>query len=159
MANTYTQINIHAVFSVKGRHNLLTEDFRDDLFKYISGILNNLNQYSLAVNGYLDHVHMFFELHPTSAVADILEVVKTNSSKWINKNQFVNGKFSWQKGYGAFSYSRSQRDNVIQYIMKQEEHHKKRTFQEEYLDLLKKFEIPFEDRYVFEFYKIYHGKF
>ena len=152
MANTYTQINIHAVFSVKGRSNLLTQNFRDDLFKYISGILNNTNQYSLAVNGYLDHVHIFFELHPTSAVADILEVVKTNSSKWINKNKFVTGEFAWQKGYGAFSYSRSQRNNVIQYIMKQEEHHKNRTFREEYLDLLKKYEIPFEDKYVFEFY-------
>ncbi len=154
MANTYTQINIHAVFSVKGRQNLLTQNFRDDLFKYISGILNNLNQYSLAVNGYLDHIHILFEMHPTSAVADILEVVKTNSSKWINKNKFVNGKFSWQKGYGAFSYSRSQRDNVINYIMKQEDHHKKSTFREEYLDLLKKFEIPFKDEYVFEFYTI-----
>ncbi len=105
MANTYTQINIHAVFAVKGRENLLTKNFRSDLFKYIAGILNNTKQYSLAVNGYLDHVHIFFEQHPTIALADILETVKSNSSKWVNENRLVKGKFAWQKGYGGFSYS------------------------------------------------------
>ncbi len=154
MANTYTQINIHAVFSVKGRENLLTKNFRTNLFKYIAGILNNSKQYSLAVNGYLDHVHVFFELHPTTPVADVLEIVKANSSKWINKNKFVKGKFAWQSGYGAFSYSRSQRNDIIQYIKNQEDHHKKHTFREEYLDLLKKFEIPFKNEYVFEFYEL-----
>ncbi len=152
MANTYTQINIHAVFSIKGRANLLKKSFRGDLFKYIFGILKNNKQYPLAVNGYKDHVHIFFELHPTTSISEILRIVKTNSSKWINQNSYVNGKFSWQEGYGAFSYSRSQRDNVIQYIVKQEEHHEKRTFKEEYLDLLQKFEIKFDNHYVFEFY-------
>ncbi|HFD04673.1 MAG TPA: IS200/IS605 family transposase [Firmicutes bacterium] len=155
MANTYTQINIHAVFSVKGRGNLLTQNFRENLFKYLSSILNNEKQFSLAVNGYLDHVHLFFEQHPTTALSDIMRVIKTNSSKWINKNKFVKGQFEWQEGYGAFSYSRSQRNNVIQYIINQESHHKKITFREEYMDLLKKFEIPFEGKYVFEFYDIY----
>jgi len=93
MANTYTQINIHAVFSVKGRGNLLTQNFRENLFKYLSGILNNEKQFSLAVNGYLDHVHLFFEQHPTTALSDIMRVIKTNSSKWINKNKFVKGQF------------------------------------------------------------------
>ncbi len=152
MANTYTQINIHAVFSIKGRANLLKKSFRGDLFKYIFGILKNNKQYPLAVNGYKNHVHIFFELHPTTSISEILRIVKTNSSKWINQNSYVNGKFSWQEGYGAFSYSRSQRDNVIQYIVKQEEHHEKRTFKEEYLDLLQKFEIKFDNHYVFEFY-------
>jgi REP element-mobilizing transposase RayT len=152
MANTYTQINIHAIFSIKGRENIITRNFREDLFKYISGILNQNNQYSLAVNGYKDHVHLFFELHPTKALADIIRIVKTNSSKWINENSFVKGKFSWQEGYGAFSYARSQRDDVIKYIMNQEKHHEKRTFREEYYDLLKKFQIEFNDHYVFEFY-------
>ena len=152
MANTYTQINIHAIFSVKGRENILSKNFRNDLFKYISGILNNNKQFSIAVNGYKDHVHIFFELHPTTALSDIIRIVKTNSSKWINKNTFVKGKFSWQEGYGAFSYSRSQRNNVIQYIINQEKHHAKRTFKEEYLELLKKFEIEFDGNYVFEFY-------
>jgi len=154
MANTYTQINIHAVFSVLGRENILTQNFRPDLFKYINGILKNNKQFPLAVNGYLDHVHIFFELHPTTAVSDILRIVKTNSSKWINKNKLVKGKFFWQEGFGAFSHSRSQRNNVIQYIMKQGEHHKKRTFREEYLEMLEKFEIPFENEYVFEFYDL-----
>ncbi|MDA3904560.1 MAG: IS200/IS605 family transposase [Bacteroidales bacterium] len=152
MANTYTQINIHAIFSVKGRENLLTNNFRTELFKYIAGILKNNKQFSLAVNGYKDHVHIFFELHPTTSLSEIIKIVKTNSSKWINENRFVKGKFSWQEGYGAFSYSHSQRDDVIKYIIKQEEHHKKLTFKEEYLELLQKFEIAFDDHYVFEFY-------
>ncbi len=152
MANTYTQINIHAIFSVKGRENLLTNNFRTELFKYIAGILKNNKQFSLAVNGNHDHVHIFFELNPTTSLSEIIRIVKTNSSKWINENHFVKGKFLWQEGYGAFSYSRSQRDNVIKYIIKQEEHHKKTTFRQEYFELLRKFEIEFDDHYVFEFY-------
>ena len=152
MANTYTQMNVHAVFSVKGRKNMLTDNFKGELFKYISGILNNNKQYSLAVNGYKDHVHIFFELHPTKAVSDIIRVVKTNSSKWINENKFVKGKFNWQSGYGAFTYSKSQRDNVINYIKNQEKHHAKSSFKDEYLELLQKFEIDYKDAYLFEFY-------
>lgn len=152
MANTYTQLNVHAVFAVKGRRNFLKDNFRYDLFKYISGILNNNKQFSLAVNGFTDHIHIFFELHPTTAVSDILRIVKTNSSKWINENHFINGHFNWQEGYGAFSYSRSQRDNVINYIKDQERHHSKTSFKEEYMGLLEKFEIEYDGHYVFEFY-------
>lgn len=152
MANTYTQINIHSVFSVKGRQNIITRNFRDQLHAYIAGIVNNCGNYSLAVNGYKDHVHAFFELNPSRALSDVIRDVKANSSKWINDNRFVLGHFSWQEGYGAFSYSRSQRDSVIKYIMEQEKHHAGKSFREEYLDLLRKFEIPFEDNYVFEFY-------
>jgi len=152
MANTYTQINIHGVFSVKGREKFLLKEFRPRLFEYLSGILKNTNQYPLAVNGYKDHVHLFFELDPKKSVSDVMRIVKTNSSKWINENGYIKGKFSWQEGYGAFSYARSQRNNVIKYIMYQELHHKKSTFREEYLDLLKKFEIEFDNHYVFEFY-------
>ncbi len=152
MANTYTQINIHVVFSVKGRENIITAKFKSELFKYISGILNNTKQFSLAVNGYKDHVHLFFEMHPTTALSDIIRIVKTNSSKWINERKFVKGKFRWQEGYGAFSYSKSQRNNVIKYIMQQEKHHREKTFREEYLELLKKFDIKFDNHYVFEFY-------
>ena len=154
MANTYTQLNIHGVFSVKGRGNFLLDSFRPDLFKYISGILKNINQFPLAVNGYKDHIHIFFELHPSSSVSDVLQAVKANSSKWINEQKFLRGKFNWQSGFGAFSYSRSQRDNVINYILKQEEHHARKTFKDEYLDLLHKFEIEYKDAYVFEFYKM-----
>ena len=152
MANTYTQINIHAVFAVYKRENIILAKYQSELFKYIAGILYNNKQYSLAVNGYKDHVHIFFEMHPTNTLSDILRIVKTNSSKWINQNGFVKGRFEWQDGYGAFSYSRSQRDDVIKYINNQEEHHKKRTFREEYFDLLEKFQIEFDDHYVFEFY-------
>ncbi len=152
MANTYTQINIHGVFAVRGRKNYLRDNFRNYLFKYISGILRNNNQYPLAVNGYLDHVHIFFELHPTGSVSKILQTVKINSSKWINENKFIANKFNWQSGYGAFSYSKSQRNNVINYIKNQEQHHSKRTFKDEYYDLLKKFDIDFKDAYLFEFY-------
>jgi putative transposase len=153
MANTYTQLNMHVVFSVKGRENILPAKIRPEIFKYISGILTNNNQYSLAVNGYKDHVHIFFEMQPTITLSDIVRIVKSNSSKWINENKMMPGNFSWQAGYGGFSYSRSQRNNVIQYIIKQEEHHKKKTFREEYLELLKTFEINFDEQYVFEFYE------
>jgi putative transposase len=153
MANTYTQLNIQAVFAVKGRENFLTSNFRKELFEYISGILKGLGQYSLSVNGHKDHVHIFFELNPISSLSDIMEKVKANSSKWINTNKFVLGKFEWQRGYGGFTYSRSQRNSVIQYIMNQEKHHHTKTFREEYLEILKKFEIEYDERYVFDFYE------
>lgn len=153
MANTYTQLNIHIVFAVKGRENILTKNFRDDLFRYISGILKNTGQYPLAVNGYKDHVHVFFELNPKNSISDIVRDIKANSSKWINENKFVLGRFSWQEGFGVFSYSRSQRNTVIQYILNQEEKHSTTTFREEYLKLLHDFEIEFNDEYVFEFYE------
>jgi REP element-mobilizing transposase RayT len=153
MANTYTQLNTHVVFAVKGHENILSSKMRPELFKYISGILTNTNQFSLAVNGYKDHVHMFFEMSPNKSLSDIVRIVKSNSSKWINENRFIKGKFSWQEGYGGFAYSRSQRDYVIQYIMKQEEHHHQKTFREEYLKLLKSFEIDYNESYIFEFYE------
>ena len=152
MANTYTQLNVHGVFSVLNRENFLLDNFRPELFKYISGILKNSNQFPLAVNGYRDHVHVFFELHPTNSVSEIMQLVKANSSKWINEKKFLPGKFKWQSGFGAFTYSRSQRDNVINYIVNQEQHHAKQSFKDEYLDLLRKFEIDYKDAYLFDFY-------
>ena len=152
MANTYSQINIHCVFAVKGRESFIGKNFRDDLHKYMSGVLKNDNAFPLAVGGWKDHVHVFFELHPDSKISDLMRDLKSVSSKWINENKLLHGKFHWQNGYGAFSYSRSQRNDVIKYIMNQEEHHKKITFKEEYLDMLKKFEIEFKDEYLFEFY-------
>lgn len=153
MANTYTQINIHVVFAVKGRNNLLHDHFIHRLFEYISGIMVNLKQFPLAVGGYKNHVHVFFEQNPDTPLSDIMEKVKANSSKWINQNKFVMGHFEWQRGYGGFSYSRSQRNNVIQYIINQEEHHRIKTFQEEYKEILKNFEIEFKEQYLFEFYE------
>jgi Transposase and inactivated derivatives len=153
MANTYTQFNIHITFAVKGRDNILTTNFREDLFRYIAGILKNIGHYPLAVNGYKDHVHVFFELSPKNNISDIVREIKANSSRWINDNKFVPGKFSWQEGYAGFSYSRSQRNTVIQYILNQEKKHSTTTFRQEYLKLLNDFEIDFKDEYVFEFYE------
>jgi putative transposase len=152
MANTYTQINVHVVFAVKGRENLLNDKFINRLFEYINGILVNLNQFPLAVGGYKNHVHIFFELNPDTLLSDIVGKVKANSSKWINDNKFVTGHFEWQRGYGAFSYSRSQRNEVIRYIMNQEEHHRIKTFKDEYIGMLNKSGIAYDENYLFEFY-------
>jgi REP element-mobilizing transposase RayT len=153
MVNTYTQMNVHGVFSVKGRGNFISKIWQDELHRYIAGILKETNNYSLSVGGYKDHVHIFFELNPTISVSDVLKNVKSKSSKWINTKSFVDGKFEWQAGYGAFTYSRSQRNDVIRYIMNQEEHHGKRSFKDEYLELLLRNEIKYEDAYLFEFYE------
>ncbi len=152
MANTYSQVYIHAVFTVKGRENLITNNWRDDLHKYISGIITGTGAKSLAVGGWKDHVHIFFGLPMTTSIADFMSIVKANSSKWINEQGFVKEKFQWQSGYGAFSYSKSQRNNVINYIMNQEEHHKTKTFNEEYKKMLEDFEVEYDDKYMFEFY-------
>ena len=152
MVNTYTQLNIHAVFSVKGRENLLSEIVRNELFPYLSGIIKSLNNYPLAINGYKDHVHIFFELDPTLSISNVMNKLKSNSSKWINEKKFMPRKFNWQAGFAAFSYLKSQRDDVIQYIINQEQHYRKASFREEYLKLLEKFEIDYYMRYLFEFY-------
>ncbi|HNS30955.1 MAG TPA: IS200/IS605 family transposase [Tenuifilaceae bacterium] len=153
MANTYTQINIQSVFAVKGRENILKDHFRDDLFRYISGILRQIGAYPLAVNGWKDHIHIFFELPPTLFLSDIIKKVKASSSKWINENRLVAGHFQWQEGYSAFSYSRNQRHAVIKYIMGQEEHHRVKTFKEEYMNMMKEFEIEYDMKYLFEFFE------
>lgn len=153
MANTYSQLNIHCVFAVKGRENVITHNFRDELHRYMSGILKKDGSYPLAVGGWKDHVHVFFELPVTMSISKQMQMLKSTSSKWINDNKLVLGRFSWQEGYGSFSYSRSQRNNVINYIMTQETHHGRRTFREEYLELLKEFEIEFDQKYLFEYYE------
>ncbi len=152
MANTYTQLNVHCVFAVKGRENIITRDFRDDLHRYMSGILTNDGAYPLAVGGWKDHVHVFFELPPALSVSKVMQMLKATSSKWVNDNRLVRGRFSWQEGYGAFTHSRSQRDQVIRYIMDQENHHAQRPFKEEYLDMLRQNDIKFEEAYLFDFY-------
>jgi putative transposase len=152
MPNTYTQINIHTVFAVKGRENILHKALMEESCKYIHGIMINLRQYPLAISGYENHVHLFFEQNPDTPLSDIMEKVKANSSKWMNHNNKVPGHFEWQRGYGGFSYSRSQRNEVIQYIMNQEKHHQRNSFKDEYLAILKNYEIEYDDRYLFEFY-------
>ena len=153
MPNTYSQITIHAVFAVKHRENFITKDWRDNLHQYISGIIKHKGAKSLAVGGWKDHVHILFGMPVTTSIADFMSAVKANSSKWINEQNYVKGKFQWQEGYGAFSYARSQRDTVINYIMNQEAHHQSKSFKEEYLKMLTDFEIGFEDKYLFEFYE------
>lgn len=152
MGNTYTQISIHVVFAVKRRANVIEKQWRDELHKYIAGILENESCVSLAVGGWIDHVHIFFAHPPNKSVSEIVQTVKANSSGWVNKNNFIPGKFEWQSGFGAFSYARSQRDTVIRYIMRQEAHHSKKSFREEYLEMMDKFEVAYDERYLFEFY-------
>lgn len=151
MGNTYSQISIHAVFAVRGRQNIIVKPWRDELHKYITGIISANGGKPLAVGGWLDHVHIFFGMPVTTCISDFMAIVKASSSKWINEQGFVKGKFNWQAGYGAFSYAKSQRDNVINYIINQEEHHKKKTFKAEYLKMLTDFEVEYDSRYLFEF--------
>lgn len=151
MANTYTQLSIHAVFAVKGRKNIILKDWRNELHRYINALLSDRAK-TLAVGGWKDHIHIFFGLPPDETVSDILKHVKANSSRWINDKNFVTGKFQWQDGYGAFAHSHSQRDQVIKYILNQEAHHQTKSFKTEYLGMLKKSELEYDDRYLFEFY-------
>jgi len=150
MSDTYSQIYIHVVFAVKGRENLLQKSWRKDVFEYMSGIIRGKKQKPIIVFGVEDHVHLFIGLRPTMSVSDLVRDVKNSTSKYINNRKLVLGRFSWQEGYGAFSYSHSQLDNVYQYILNQEEHHHKKSFKEEYMGLLQKFEIEHDERYLFE---------
>jgi REP element-mobilizing transposase RayT len=149
MSNTYTQIHIHCIFTVQNRHSLITEEWRDELYKYITGIIKNNGHKLLTIGGMPDHIHLLIGLRPTQSLSDLMQSVKGDSSEWINKNNFVSGRFSWQEGYGAFSYSRSQLDNVIKYINSQEQHHTKKSFINEYKEFLQKFDVVFDDRYIF----------
>ncbi len=152
MPGTFSQIYIQVVFAVRGRENFIAKPWRDDLHKYIAGIIKGKEQKSIIVNGVADHIHCFVGLKPSMTISDLVRDIKNNSTNFINEKKLVKGKFSWQEGYGAFSYSHSQINDVYNYILNQEEHHKKKTFKEEYLEFLNKFEIPFEERYLFDWY-------
>ena len=151
MANTYTQILVQVVFAVKGRQSLISEKHREQVEKYVCGIIANKKSKPLAIYCNPDHCHILIGLHPSVSISEMVRDIKANSSKWINENKWVLGKFSWQEGYGAFTYSRSQLSQVVQYIRNQPEHHRKKTFREEYMDFLQKFDIEYDDKYVFEF--------
>ena len=150
MPGTFSQIYIQIVFAVKGRENLISKSNQDELNKYIAGIIKGKEQKSIIVNGMPDHIHSLIGLRPVMAISDLVRDIKNNSSNFINDKKWVKGKFSWQEGYGAFSYSHSDIENVYQYILNQEEHHKKKTFREEYDNLLKKFEVEYNEKYLFE---------
>ena len=151
MANTFSQIYIQTVFAVENRQSLITQDFKEDLYKYITGIVKNQGQKLIAINGMPDHVHILIGLKPAMALADLVREVKADSTNFVNEEKFVRGRFNWQEGYGAFSYGHSQLDTIIRYIQKQETHHSKHSFKREYLSLLRKFDIAFDDKYVFDF--------
>jgi REP element-mobilizing transposase RayT len=150
MPGTFSQVYIQVVFAVKHRENLIAKEWKEELYKYISGIITAKGQKSIIVNGVADHVHLFIGLRPAMAISDLVRDIKNNSSNFINDKKFVKGKFKWQEGYGVFSYSHSHISRVYNYILNQETHHKKKSFKEEYLELLEKFEIEFKDEYLFE---------
>ncbi|WP_312902005.1 IS200/IS605 family transposase [Chryseobacterium taichungense] len=150
MANTFTQIYIQIVFAVKGRQNLISKENREELHKFITGIVANRNQKLFAVFAMPDHVYILVSISPTILISDLVRDIKAASSKFINEKGWMHGKFNWQEGYGAFSYSKSSIDSVVKYILNHEQHHKKKTFKEEYLDLLQKFEIQYDPKYLFE---------
>jgi len=150
MANTFTQIYLHLVFAVQNRISLIQSEWSNELYKYITGIVKQNGHKLIAINGMPNHLHIAIGYKPHQLIPELLQDIKGNSSKWINEKKFLKGKFSWQAGYGAFSFSHSQIDTVVKYISNQEQHHKKKSFREEYLDLLIKYEIVFDEKYILE---------
>ncbi|MBN8577658.1 MAG: IS200/IS605 family transposase [Cytophagales bacterium] len=150
MANTYTQLYFHVVFAVKGRANLLASKWREQLFKYITGIISNKNQKLIIINCMPDHVHLLIGMKPDNNLSDLVRDIKANSSRFINEQKWVPGKFEWQTGFGAFTVGHLQLDVVVSYIKNQEQHHTTKTFREEYIELLKRCEIDFKPEYLFE---------
>lgn len=151
-SNTYSQLLIHVVFAVKGRKNLISELHREELQKYITGLVQKRAQKLLAIYIMPDHVHMLVGLKPNTAVSDLVRDIKSISSGFISEKRWIPVKFNWQEGFGAFSYSKSQIEGVTKYILNQESHHIKRTFREEYFDFMKKFDIDYDEKYLFEWY-------
>jgi len=149
MANTYTQLYIHCVFAVKFRKAVIHIDWEERLHKYITGIVQNNGHKMLAINSAHDHLHMLVGLNPKQSISDMMRLVKGDSSEFINKHRFTLGKFQWQEGYGAFTISRSQIDGVAKYILNQKAHHHKKTFKEEYLEILQDYGIEYDEKYVF----------
>ena len=152
MSGTFSQLSIQIVFAVKGRENLIASGCKDELNKYIAGIIKGKEQKSIIVNVMPDHIHAFIGLRPIMSISDLVRDIKNNSSNFINNKKWLKGKFSWQEGYGAFSYSHSHIEKVYNYILNQEDHHKKKTFREEYVGFLKKFEVDYNEKYLFEWY-------
>jgi putative transposase len=150
MANTYTQIYIQAVFTVQNKLSLIKNEWKEELYKYITGIVQNNGHKMIAINGMPDHLHVFIGMKPNQSLSDLMQDVKGDSSKWIHEKGFIKGRFEWQAGFGGFSYSISQIDTVVKYINNQVQHHKAKTFIEEYLDFLEKFQVPFDERYIFK---------
>lgn len=150
MSGTFSQLYIQVVFAVKGRENLIRQEFREALHEYIAGIIKGKGQKPIIVNGVGDHIHLFVGFKPSISISDLVRDVKNNSSNFINSKKMVAEKFSWQEGFGAFSYGQSQVESVFKYIKNQEIHHEKKTFREEYLNMLNKFQIQYDEKYLFD---------
>ncbi|MFV0501478.1 MAG: IS200/IS605 family transposase [Bacteroidales bacterium] len=150
MSGTFSQIYIQIVFAVKGRENLIDRKWDEKLYQYISAIIRNKGQKLIAINGMPDHIHIFIGLKPSCCLSDLVREIKKSSNEFIRENKLVRGNFNWQEGYGAFSYSHSHIDSVCKYIFNQKEHHKKVLFRDEYIDFLKKFEIEYNEKFLFD---------
>jgi REP element-mobilizing transposase RayT len=150
MANTYTQIYIQFVFAVQNRACLIQNSWKNDLYKYITGIVQSHNHKMIAINGMPDHLHLFVGYKPSQSIPDLMQDVKGSSSGWINRSGFLKTRFTWQEGYGAFSYSQSQIKSVATYIENQESHHQKKSFKEEYNEFLSEFKVEYDPKFVFQ---------
>jgi putative transposase len=151
MPNTFSQIYLQFVFAVKFRQSLIPREHKEELHKYITGLVQNRKAKMLAVHCMPDHAHIFVGFKPVISIADFIKEIKVESNEFINNKKWVEGKFRWQEGYGVFSYSHSHVNNVVKYIHNQESHHRVKSFKQEYHEFLKKFEIPFEEKYLFDF--------
>ena len=150
MANSYSKIYIQIVFAVKGRNHQIKSEWENDLFKYMTGIIQNKGQKVLAINGMPDHIHIFIGMKPDCCLSDLVREIKKASNEWINENKLTPGRFYWQEGFGAFSYSHSSIDKVVKYILYQKNHHNKKTFKEEYIDFLTEYDIDYNEKYLFD---------
>ena len=151
----YSQIYIQVVFAVHGRESLIRPLWEEDLFRYITGIISNKGQKLLAINGNLDHIHIFIGMKPSCCLSDLVREIKKSSNEFIRQRRFTTFKFSWQEGFGSFSYHHSIIDNVVRYILNQKDHHKKKSFKEEYIEFLEKFEIEYDEKYLFKWIDLY----
>ena len=156
MSGTFSQIYIQVVFAVKGRESLIQTTWEEELYKYITGIIRNKGQKLLAINGMPDHIHILVGLKPSCCLSDLVREIKKSSNDFIKEKGFIKYKFNWQEGYGAFSYSHSALDNVIAYIENQKQHHRTKTFKQEYLEFLEKFKIEYKNEYLYEWIEIEH---
>lgn len=152
MPGTFSQLYIQVVFAVKGRENRISKEWQSELNKYLASIIKAKQQKPIIVNGMPDHIHAFVGLRPAMAISDLVRDIKNNSSKFVNESGVLKHKFSWQEGYGAFSYSHSHLERVYKYILNQEKHHERKSFKQEYIGLLNKFEIDYDEQHLFEWY-------
>ena len=149
MSNTYTQIHLHLIFAVQNRRSLIQNSWKDRLYEYITGIIQQYKHKMIIINGMPDHLHIVIGMRPTQSLSDLMQDIKSSSSKWINDNELVRGKFRWQSGFGGFSYSKSQLPALINYVKNQKAHHSKKSFLQEYLEILEKSGVDFDPRYIF----------